>query len=781
MNWTISQTVDLSRGYTPVVWPDALMVSGDVGAHTWRLTVLDNGVPANLSGATITGSFLRADGNTVLVSGTVSGNIASVTLTDACYAVEGKLVGTMRAVISGATVTLAAVVYTVKLLTSGDVVNPGVAYQDFQIDASPAGTYADLAALNADTAADVSKIYITLDDGKWCYHNGTTWVAGGVYQAVSIAADSVNTSNLVNDSVTFAKRTRLGEKAEIVLGTSTQKLPNIDVSEKTLTFYSTFFIINGNKRYTITDGVTIDITGRVDSGAVIVFFDTVTQLFVVLDPRNLSEAGESYILVAVISYNLHKDAIKAVEISCDFTVDDINRTAYFWKDNFWEGSGMQSFNSNVDLATIILGASANLPNYNTANRTLTFDGTFFILYGNERYTITGGKTFDFSDIDGSGILVHFDTRDSSFIISDARWISLPTSAVLIATLSTSHTPDPYLKSLYMSCPYTVDGKDSNSEVVNEFHFPIDPLTSDYTPKTVNGTDFTEATTMAQDVYDKYDELMAEYPDFITRELLGQDQSNTFPIYKYEIKPPAFSLRKKLPKVILNSGLHGAKPGYGDYKTMVFALYFFIKDVMENLHDVKYNTHFVIVPIANPWGFDNNERTNSRGVDLNRNFDHNWTLSSVGDNYSGASPFSEQETIILRDLIDSNKDAVFHADIHTRGGSVNADNMLLLLPNIGSEWVGACINAVTKVSSSFRSKYDLVDSEYHGKVSVGTGSGIAKCWVESVAEIPSLTFEGFPGIVGHPFTLSDETILNMNTEMIGVWFILMYEYFKKKLS
>ena len=200
MNWTINQTVDLSRGYTPVVWPDALMVSGDVGAHTWRLTVLDNGVPADLSGATITGSFLRADGNTVTVAGSVSGNIASVTLTNVCYAVEGKMKGTVKMTKSGTVITLAAVIFMVSLFTSGSVIDPGVAYADFQIDASPAGTYADLAALiSADP--DHSKIYITLDDGKWCYHNGTTFVAGGVYQAASIAdAISLPATNELNNS-----------------------------------------------------------------------------------------------------------------------------------------------------------------------------------------------------------------------------------------------------------------------------------------------------------------------------------------------------------------------------------------------------------------------------------------------------------------------------------------------------------------------------------------------------------------------------------------------------
>lgn len=48
--------------------------------------------------------------------------------------------------------------------------------------ASPVGTYADLAALNA-ADPDHSKIYITLNDGYWCYYSGAAFVAGGVYQA----------------------------------------------------------------------------------------------------------------------------------------------------------------------------------------------------------------------------------------------------------------------------------------------------------------------------------------------------------------------------------------------------------------------------------------------------------------------------------------------------------------------------------------------------------------------------------------------------------------------
>lgn len=71
--------------------------------------------------------------------------------------------------------------------------------------ASPAGTYANLAALTS-ANPDHGKIYITLDDGNWCYHNGSAWVAGGVYQAVAIADGSVTP-----DKATFLTPTKIGE------------------------------------------------------------------------------------------------------------------------------------------------------------------------------------------------------------------------------------------------------------------------------------------------------------------------------------------------------------------------------------------------------------------------------------------------------------------------------------------------------------------------------------------------------------------------------------------
>lgn len=71
--------------------------------------------------------------------------------------------------------------------------------------------------------------------------------------------------------------------------------------------------------------------------------------------------------------------------------------------------------------------------------------------------------------------------------------------------------------------------------------------------------------------------------------------------------------------------------------------------------------FILLISANPWGYERGERRNSRGVDINRNFDYNWT--STGE---GTSAFSEAEAKIIRDLV-LDKQPIAVVDIHTWSG------------------------------------------------------------------------------------------------------------------
>lgn len=159
-NWVIEQDIDLRCGaQTPQIWPNALMLTGDNLAHTWRVRVFDGGGVVALTGATVTGYFVRTDGNTVAVQGSVEGSTAIVTLAQACYAFEGDLKGVMRLTLGGKTVTLSVLTLMVRKVLTDAIIDPGnviPSLEDLlaQIEAMETATAAaNTAAGAANTAA----------------------------------------------------------------------------------------------------------------------------------------------------------------------------------------------------------------------------------------------------------------------------------------------------------------------------------------------------------------------------------------------------------------------------------------------------------------------------------------------------------------------------------------------------------------------------------------------------------------------------------------------------
>jgi hypothetical protein len=109
---------------------------------------------------------------------------------------------------------------------TNDGVNWQQAYQPLYAEeleyavGSPAGAYADLAALNT-ADPDHAKIYITLGDGKWCYYDtGTSaFVAGDVYQAVSVADQSVSFNAIIGTTIVAFNDEAIWEIGSLELGT----------------------------------------------------------------------------------------------------------------------------------------------------------------------------------------------------------------------------------------------------------------------------------------------------------------------------------------------------------------------------------------------------------------------------------------------------------------------------------------------------------------------------------------------------------------------------------
>lgn len=103
---------------------------GDINGNRFGFRCLRNGEPVSLAGSAVVGHFMRADGNTVQLSGTVDGETAYVTLSQSCCAVEGQFTLTIKLSGGGVTGTIRMVDGTVVNTTNGAVIDPGEVIPD---------------------------------------------------------------------------------------------------------------------------------------------------------------------------------------------------------------------------------------------------------------------------------------------------------------------------------------------------------------------------------------------------------------------------------------------------------------------------------------------------------------------------------------------------------------------------------------------------------------------------------------------------------------------------
>ena len=194
---------------------------------------------------------------------------------------------------------------------------------------------------------------------------------------------------------------------------------------------------------------------------------------------------------------------------------------------------------------------------------------------------------------------------------------------------------------------------------------------------LNSGDFVLRSSTIDDIYGLYDELVLQYPNFITRNHRGNGYNSSgvvdesYPVYEYVISAPETTQEthtgghdtrlKKSPLILITSGTHG------DEKAAVWGVYQFVKQLMGNpnnsdgLEDLKSMVSFKIIPIVNPGGYNANTRNNTRNVNINRNFAPLWEESN--DSGKGSSPYSEIETQIIRDWFIENNHASAYLDYH----------------------------------------------------------------------------------------------------------------------
>lgn len=136
------------------------LFSQDNAGNTINVHVMDNGEPATIGG-TVSANVIRADGNTVAVSGAIDGNKAYVILPQACYAVPGRVEIIIKLTQSTTITTIAAIVANVYRSTTDTVVDPGTIIPSIQtliaeIEEAVDSIPVDYSGLLATIAADYS-------------------------------------------------------------------------------------------------------------------------------------------------------------------------------------------------------------------------------------------------------------------------------------------------------------------------------------------------------------------------------------------------------------------------------------------------------------------------------------------------------------------------------------------------------------------------------------------------------------------------------------------------
>ncbi len=195
-------------------------------------------------------------------------------------------------------------------------------------------------------------------------------------------------------------------------------------------------------------------------------------------------------------------------------------------------------------------------------------------------------------------------------------------------------------------------------------YDTDETYPDFTTKT--GLDLAKKM-KAADIYAMYDGLVEAWPGYAKRELLGYEASEEgLPVYLYTFAPPLppSAHATLFPAVFLTCGVHGEE------KAPPVIAYLLMKHLcgqwQENalLETLRYNAKYLIIPVANPYGWNHNQRRNAGGVDLNRNFPDGWTLGDPErSTYGGPEPLSEPESRFIRTVFERNPDIAAAFDFH----------------------------------------------------------------------------------------------------------------------
>ena len=313
----------------------------------------------------------------------------------------------------------------------------------------------------------------------------------------------------------------------------------------------------------------------------------------------------------------------------------------------------ETIKNNLVLGMIVGNPSSFVVDFSKKNIAIS-SGGLFIMNGTTYYSPSAAQTLSFGNFRYQTVLIIFNLKTKQFELVDIDQFKAKRDICLVGTIR-REKEEVFI--LGLGLVQKDDAETTSSEILSY------PLCFDFENYKSSNETFIENSTVdnIEKIYAEYDKLVAKYPDYITKTLLGAEETG-LEIYCYDFNPklPVSSPQNgELPLLLYTNSIHGH-----EVNNQGEALRFFI-DLCDNwdknkaLAILRWNLRIKFVPVQNPWGLNNKSRNNSRGVDLNRNFE--WNFQQTGDH--GASALSEKESQIINQFMKENSNALFGIDHH----------------------------------------------------------------------------------------------------------------------
>ena len=117
--------IELQSGSVHRSFANMMIGGGDDDGNRYGVRLLNNGEPVSMSGAACVGYFMRANGTTIVINGTVANGVAYVELPPAAYVIEGQFTLVIKVSGTGYAETMRIVDGTVIRTTTNDMIDPG--------------------------------------------------------------------------------------------------------------------------------------------------------------------------------------------------------------------------------------------------------------------------------------------------------------------------------------------------------------------------------------------------------------------------------------------------------------------------------------------------------------------------------------------------------------------------------------------------------------------------------------------------------------------------------